>query len=134
MNFLSGKANVGGGRRNLVPTGNEVRPRARLADLTPLLSGVVFVSKAALGHAFDFQCVGLGAIDSGDNLVVRLLGPRDVPDLLALSALLAHEPDSVRPPNYKNSEWGSGVYPLELTAGLPHTSPMCCGGMCHESI
>lgn len=127
MDFLSGKAKVGGGRRNLVPTGNEVRPRARLANLTPLLSGIVFVGKAALGETLDFQRVGLGAIDSGNDFIVGLLGPRHVPDLLALSALLAHEPDSVRPPNYKNSEWGSGIYPLELTAGLPHTSPMCCG-------
>lgn len=62
VDFLSGKTYVGGGRRNLVPVRNEVSPRARLADFTPRLSGVIFVSQPPLREAFDFERIGLGAI------------------------------------------------------------------------
>ncbi len=48
MDVLAGQAEVGDGRRNLVPLWNEVRPRSRLADFAPLLGGVVFVGEAAL--------------------------------------------------------------------------------------
>jgi hypothetical protein len=45
-------------------------------NLTPLLRRVVLVGEAALGLRLDVECIGLGAVDCTDQVMVRLLGPR----------------------------------------------------------
>lgn len=55
MDLLAGEADVGGGWGNIVPVWNEVCTRPLLTNLTPLLGGVVLVSKTTLRHALDFQ-------------------------------------------------------------------------------
>lgn len=55
VDVLPRQANVGGGRRDLVPFRNEVGSRPRLPDLAALLRGVVLVGEAALGRRLDLK-------------------------------------------------------------------------------
>lgn len=67
VNVLVTEANVGSGP--FFPFG--ILVTARPANLTAFLRRIVFVSKAALGRAFDVERIGLRMVDGRKDFVVR---------------------------------------------------------------
>ncbi|UPT53152.1 hypothetical protein [Synechococcus phage Yong-M4-211] len=70
-----GEAEVGNARLFYFQPGSRMAV-AGSANLPALLRRVVFVSKPPLRLRLDDQGVGLGAVDSGNHIVVGLLGTR----------------------------------------------------------